>query len=921
MGKKRVHELAKEYGLDIKEVLQRLQAAGIDVKTHSSSVYEEEAKAALDNPAPEPDAASARRPGMMIVKKKRDIEQETSSEDGSALDIGTETSGVDGDTEAIAAGAHDAPNLTMPQPEPSFDASLPVDAATSAVPAREASSTLAAPPEAPSESETASLAEDLEPRSGDAAAPQLVKGEAPGGSPRTPTRPGAATVVRMIDRDKLMERVPSRRLGGGATQERRGPPREGGAPGQRFGQVTELKVVTDPFGRGREMINVARDRKGKPTTVARPLRKDKVPSKRDLLEMRERGLHPSRLKRKKAQVKGTKRQEVTERKASKRVIRVNGTIVVADLAHQLGVKVNEVIAKLMGLGMMVSQNQCVDTDTAQLVAADYQYTVESTAFDEQGALAVMTEEEDEAALKQPRSPVVTVMGHVDHGKTSLLDAIRKARVAAGEAGGITQHIGAYQVEIPEKGSVTFLDTPGHAAFTAMRARGAQATDLVVLVVAADDGVMPQTEEAVKHAQAAEVPIIVAVNKIDKPDAKPERVMQELASKFELTPEAWGGETLYVNTSATNGTGITELLDAILLQAEVLELLANPDRAAIGVVLEARLDKGRGPVATVLVQTGTLKRGDAIVVGDHCGRVRAMQDDCGQAVNEAGPAVPVEITGLEGVPESGDVMHAVENAERAREIVAHRVLQKRNQEAGGRAALTLEDMMTRIKGEGTLEFKIVLKADVQGSAEAVRDALVALSTPEVKVTVVYSGVGAISESDVTLAVASGGVVVGFNVRPDASARELARREGVELRSYGIIYEVIDDVRLAMQGLLAPQSREKLVGHAEVRELFKVSKVGQIAGSRVLDGKAQRSARVRILRDNVPVHDGTVSSLKHFKNDVREVESGQECGVGITDYNDVKVGDVLEFYQIEEVARTLPLTQAAGKREGLSSSAHP
>ncbi|HET6346615.1 MAG TPA: translation initiation factor IF-2, partial [Myxococcota bacterium] len=467
--------------------------------------------------------------------------------------------------------------------------------------------------------------------------------------------------------------------------------------GQRYGQVTELKVVTDPFGRGREMQVVGRDKRKGPGTGPggagagagkgpAGARRGRTPSKREMIEARDRGMHPSRLKKKKTSKRAAKKTEVTQPKASKRVIKMKETIVVADLAHQLGVKAVDIIRRLMAMGMMVTQNQSVDFDTAQLMAAEFEYTVESVAFAEASLIEATPEGGEADENLEPRPPVVTIMGHVDHGKTSLLDAIRKARVAAGEAGGITQHIGAYSVKVGNKGTVTFLDTPGHAAFTQMRARGANVTDLVVLVVAADDGVMPQTEEAIKHAQAAEVPIIVAVNKIDKPDANADRVMQEL-TKFDLLPEAWGGETLYVNTSATKGTGIDELLESILLQAEVLELKANPNRSAVGVVVEAQLDRGRGPVATVLVQQGTLKRGDAIVVGTCSGKIRAMMDDQGRQFKEAGPSAAVEVTGLDAVPEAGDVLNVVETSDMARQVAEHRLAMKRTQEQAGGSSMS------------------------------------------------------------------------------------------------------------------------------------------------------------------------------------------------------------------------------------------
>jgi translation initiation factor IF-2 len=600
------------------------------------------------------------------------------------------------------------------------------------------------------------------------------------------------------------------------------------------------------------------------------------------------------------------------------------TISLQDFAHELGVKINEVMQKLVRLGVMTSMNGSIDFDTAQLLAHEFEFTVESVAFEEGDIIENedAAEKAEKAEDLASRPPVVTVMGHVDHGKTSLLDAIRKTKVAAGEAGGITQHIGAYSVKVKGKGSVTFLDTPGHAAFTEMRARGAQATDIVILVVAADDGVMPQTEEAIRHAQAAQVPIIVALNKADKPEATPERVMQAL-TKYELVPEAWGGETQMLPTSATKGTGIQELLDAILLQAEMLELKANPKRSASGVVIEAKLDKGKGVIATVLVKNGTLHQGDAIVVGNAYGKVRAMTNDEGRQLKDAGPSAAVEVTGLDQVPDAGDALNVVENAEAAREVAEHRREQSRTADMATGPKMSLEDLMAKMKGGETLEQKIVLKADVKGSVEALTDALLKMATNEVKVNVIYGGVGAITESDINLASTSKGIIVGFNVRPDSNARAIAEREGVEIRVYKIIYEVLDDVRKAMEGLLAPEAKEKVVGHAEVREIFKITKVGTIAGCKVVDGKAVRSARVRVVRDNVPLFEGKVASLKHFKNDAREVEAGLECGVSVEGFNDLKPEDVIEFFLVEEVARTLESAAAAGgkQRPGGNAEARP
>ncbi len=896
MGKKRVYELAKELGLENKEVVERLQAAGIAVTSHSSSVYEEEALAALGKgpvKAEEP-APAKRRPGMMLVRKKKATDEAESTD---AVALAEQPASAE-------LGAVTEP--AEPAEEPPFsEGELPVEPEVEGVEAVDAADDGGAPDAI---AEEPGIVEAAGPSAGDdGAAPAASEAAeataAPATTPAKPERPGvSAKVVRMIDREKLLERVPQRRLGGGP-------------PAQRFGKVTELAVVTDPFGGQREMVDVDQNRRRGPG--AKVPKKGRAPTKREMVEMRERAMNPSRLKKKKVLKRAPKKTELTQPKASKRVIKMKEKITVADLAHQLGVKAMELLRRLMDLGMMVSLNDSIDLETAQMLAGEHNYVVESVAFAEEVVIAAGVAEENPEDL-QPRPPVVTVMGHVDHGKTSLLDTVRKTKVVDGEAGGITQHIGAYQVKVPKRGLVTFLDTPGHAAFTNMRARGAKVTDIVVLVVAADDGVMPQTEEAIRHAQAAEVPIVVAINKIDKPEAQPDRVINEL-SKFNLVSEAWGGDTLMIKTSATKGSGVNELLDAILLQAEMLELSANPKRPAEGVVIEAKLDKGRGPVATVLVQRGTLKRGDAVVVGGAHGKIRAMADATGQQRGEAGPATPVEITGLDIVPDAGDTLNAVESLEAAREVASHRQAAVKATDTGGPTKLSLEELMARMQGGENLELKIILKADVKGSVEAVRDAVAQLSTEEVKVSVVHGGVGTITESDIMLATASGAILVGFNVRPDTNARAVAERAGVEIRTYRIIYELLEDIRKAQEGLLAPETKETLVGHAEVREVFKVSKVGVVGGCRVKDGKAVRSAKVRIVRDGVPVYEGRIGSLKHFKDDVREVEAGQECGISIDGYLDIKQGDVFEFFQVEVVARKLtpsPTTRRPGGAE-----AHP
>ncbi|MGE0497934.1 MAG: translation initiation factor IF-2 [Ramlibacter sp.] len=581
-------------------------------------------------------------------------------------------------------------------------------------------------------------------------------------------------------------------------------------------------------------------------------------------------------------------------------VHVPETITVAELAHKMAVKASEVIKHLMKLGQMVTINQPLDQDTAMIVVEEMGHKAVVAALDDPEAF---TDEDVGAAEGEAltRAPVVTVMGHVDHGKTSLLDYIRRAKVASGEAGGITQHIGAYHVETP-RGMVSFLDTPGHEAFTAMRARGAQATDIVILVVAADDGVMPQTKEAIKHAKAAGVPIVVAINKIDKPDANLDRVKQELVAE-EVVPEEYGGESPFVGVSAKTGQGIDDLLEQVLLQAEVLELKAPVDAMAKGLVIEAQLDKGRGPVATVLVQSGTLKTGDVVLAGQTYGRVRAMLDENGKSIKSAGPSIPVEIQGLSDVPGAGDEFMVMTDERRAREIATYRAGKFRNTKLAKQQAAKLENMFSDITAGEVKMVPIIVKADVQGSQEALSQSLLKLSTDEVKVQLVYAAVGGVSESDVNLAIAAKAVIIGFNTRADAGARKLAENNGVDIRYYSIIYDAVDELKSAMSGMLTPDKKEEVIGTAEIRQVFKVSKIGSIAGCMVTSGVVRRSARLRLLRDNVVVFTGELESLKRFKDDAKEVKEGFECGLNIKGYNDISEGDVLEFFEIREIARTL------------------
>ena len=583
-----------------------------------------------------------------------------------------------------------------------------------------------------------------------------------------------------------------------------------------------------------------------------------------------------------------------------REVQLPETIVVQELANRMAERVADVVKSLMTNGIMATQNQSIDADTAELIIEEFGHkSVRVSAADVEDV--IVTKEDDPNSLK-PRPPVITVMGHVDHGKTSVLDAIRKSNVVSGEAGGITQHIGAYQVDI-DGTILTFLDTPGHAAFTSMRARGAQVTDIVVLVVAADDSVMPQTIEAIHHAKAAEVPLIVAINKIDRPGADPDKVRTELL-QHEVIVEKMSGDVLDVEVSAINGTGLDKLLEAIVLQSELLELTANPDREAEGAVIEAQLDTGRGPVATVLVQKGTLKTGDIFVVGEQWGKVRALVNDKGERVKQAVPSVPVEVLGLNGTPEAGDILHVVPNEGKAREIADYRAEVAKDQKAASGAGVTLDQLLAKAKAdENVAELPVLMKADVQGSSEAIIQAMEKVGNDEVRVRVLHSGVGAITESDVTLAEASGAPIIGFNVRANASARNAANQKGVEIRYYSVIYDLVDDIKAAAAGLLSPEVRETFIGYAQIKEVFKITGAGKVAGCVITEGLARREAGVRLLRDDVVIHEGKLKTLKRFKDEVKEVQGGQECGMAFENYEDIREGDVIEIFETQEIERKL------------------
>jgi len=689
-----------------------------------------------------------------------------------------------------------------------------------------------------------------------AATAPAENGEAQAAPQRDPSRPAVGTVISLPPRIKITERTPAvgrpapgpqpvnpiRGRYAQQQQQRGGPRGPGGRPGPH-----------NDFGRKKLPLG----KKGKQTTITTPAE-------------------------------------------HKRIIRIEDSISVADLARNMGIKSPEVLKKLWGMGMTgVNINAAIDLDTAQLLASEFGYEVQNVAFKEEDIFAQKVDDNEQMT---PRSPVVTVMGHVDHGKTTLLDSIRKARVAAGEAGGITQHVAAYKVAAPGHGDIVFLDTPGHEAFTEMRARGAQATDIVVLVVAANDGVMPQTLEALAHAKDAGVKIIVAVNKIDMPDAAPDRVRQQLADHG-LIPEEWGGDTIYANVSALRGEGIENLLSQIAATADFLELRANANKPASGLVIEARLDRNRGPMATILIQEGTLKVGDMVVAGRTFGKVRAMLDDRGNSLEEAGPSTPIEVLGLDGVPDAGDQVNAAEDDKVAKQVVEHRRQIERKRELGSKQRFSLENMMERNSVGASKELKVVLKADVQGSAEAIKASLTKLSTEKVKVNVIAAGVGGITESDVNLAKAGGAIIVGFHVRPAGKSSKHAEQEDVEIRLYDIIYDALDDVRSAMAGLLAPIKREVAMGKLQVRDTFSIPKMGTVAGCMVTDGKITRKAHLRIIRDAVQVYEGKVGSLRRFKDDVSEVSNGYECGVMIAGWNEIKQNDIIEAYEVIEEAAQL------------------
>ena len=957
MAKKRVYELAKDLGLSNKEMVDWLRAHEYDVKSHSSSLEDDQALAVVEKfkgeKGPKVEVPKPSGSGVVLRRKKADTAAE--HEHAAALAAQQATVAAEPAPRSVEVRKAEPPPAPVPErkaePHPAA-AEVPPP---TAIPAPRVPPPV--PPPVAAEKPVAVAVARAEPRPAApqpeprpavaqqpaAVAPRAVEASRPLGpvsnvpvgvakvaarpAPPPPPRPhvrppppkasgpivqGPGGVQSVQVTENLTSRptatravVLSRPLIPIARPAPRGPAGGGFRP-RPVGEVRELAVVSGGPGRGREFIDVTKDNKGGPGQRGKKgprVEKTESLSKQDLVDLaRQRAYVPVRGHKKKSAKKG-KQTEITEMSEHKKVIRIEETITVAELSQTMGVKSADLIRKLMANGKMVTQNQPIDFDTASVLALDSGWKVEKVGF-ELDEFIRETADKPEDLVARP--PVVTIMGHVDHGKTSLLDAIRKANVAAGEAGGITQHIGAYSVDVVGsdggEASITFLDTPGHEAFTAMRARGANVTDIAVLVVAADDGVMPQTVESINHAKAAEVVIVVAINKIDKPEAQPDRIKQQL-SEYALVPEEWGGDTMMIPVSARTGEGLEKLLEAILLQAEVMELKANPNKPAVGTVIEAKLEKGRGPVATVLIQDGTLRVGDAIVTGVHHGRVRAMMNEHGEQIDDVPPGFPVEVLGLDGAPSAGDDLNVVEDEQAAAVVAEHRLKKQREKDLSKSNKLSIEDILAKGKKDEAKVLKIIVKADVHGSVEALKTALAKLSTPKVSVDVIHSAVGNVTESDVMLAAASKAMIVGFSVKPESKAAETAASQGVTLKQYDIIYEALDDVKLAMEGLLEAIIKEKVVGHAKVLQTFNVPKLGTIAGSSVTDGKITRTSMVRLLRDQKAILTSKIASLKRFKDDVREVDKGFECGIGIENFTDFQPGDVIEAYELETIRPSL------------------
>jgi len=925
MTRLRVHELAKEFNMENKDLIERIEKLGFQVKNHMSTLSDSavlKLRQQLSESRPVSEKVEEKRIGREVIRRRKRFELQPEPEAPQApaaeeqpvqavVEI-QETPSVEVPVEAKSVSespAETGPSETAPSQEPP-ELHPKLEPVAPPAPKQHDAARIIKPAPVIVEPKASELAPPVEPKPAEPVKPVRPAVEPPPTPPRAfdvqAPKPAVVIPSSEIAEDEEEEGKGRKR---GKKRRRKKVKKEEPARIIKLPEIMSEETEEEPdltelaarfMARGTEIIEPAlkeqKRRKPEEGERVKTGRRKEVFQKEDLYTKKELAAQDDRGRAKAARqtFREPPKPEPVSQKVGRKRIKIDEAITVANLARQMGIKAGEVIKKLLLLGLQVNINQALDFDTAALVASDFEFEVEKTAFEEDEVLQI---KEDTAEQLAPRPPVVTVMGHVDHGKTSLLDAIRDTKVIEGEAGGITQHIGAYHVRL-DRGDIVFLDTPGHEAFTSMRARGAKVTDIVILVVAADDGVMQQTIEAINHAKAAEVPIIVAINKIDKPNANIERVRREL-SEHGLIAEQWGGNTTMVEISAKKRTGIDELLEMVILQAELLELKANPNKMARGRVIEAKLDKGRGPVATVLVQEGTLKAGDVYVCGIYSGRVRNMFDGRGQKIDAAQPSIPIEVLGFSGVPNAGDDFIILADEKQARTVAEHRLLKLREKELSRSSKITLENLFDQIQEGEVKELKLILKTDVHGSMEAIADSLLKLSTSEVKVNIIHSGTGAITETDVMLASASNAIVIGFNVRSDSKVADLGEQESVDVRYYDVIYQLLDDIRSAIVGMLKPIYKENVIGRAEVRQTFHVPKIGMIAGCSVLDGRVERNARARVLRDNVIVYDGKISSLRRFKDDVKEVKAGFECGIGIENFNDIKDKDILEAYEIQEI----------------------
>jgi len=925
MAKVRVYELARELNLENKALLEKIEEMGIEVKSHMSSLDEAVIKQIKETlfgtKDPEEIVEDKRIKPNVIRRRRKRVQTPVVSEEVDPEVV--ETPAVSAKKEAIEKIEEADPPKTKPKTkidEKVMEASeikskpAPPEAEKSADDKIPLAPVSAGPEiEAPAETVEKDTKVETEPEIQETAetkktddVKKVTEKPAPTSAPKRKTKKG--TPAKIISMPTKPVEPPKRAKAPVKAKDTQKTTKKF-VKGIRKKPVTVQPPqaeppITDPAAKKR--IRKKRTEVEEPVDIKK-VKKVKGASRRKAVfegsALYDKSSGRSRKGRKKfksAPMGGGQKTQITIPKAIKRRFKVDDTIVLADLGKRMGIKANELITKLMGMGMMVTVNQTIDYDTACLVATEFGFELEKATFEEETVIKTEVDTPDQL-LHRP--PVVTIMGHVDHGKTSLLDVIRRSKITEVEAGGITQHIGAYHVK-HETGEIVFLDTPGHEAFTAMRSRGAQVTDIVILVVAADDGVMPQTIEAIDHAKAADVPIIVAVNKIDKPEAEPERIKRELAEKG-LAAEDWGGETIFVNVSAKQQIGIDELLEMILLQSEVLELKANPNKLASGHIIESRLDTGIGPVATVLIKEGTLRVGDPVVCGNYYGKIRIMFNDLGTQIKEAGPSIPVQIVGLSGVPMAGDELNVMAGEKDAKQVSEHRLQKQRAKELARNSRMSLEKLYEKLMEGEVKDLNLIIKADVQGSIEALKDSLIKLSIDEVKIGVIHSAVGPIHESDISLAAVSNAIIIGFNVRPTAKVTIIAEEENVDIRYYDIIYNAIKDIKDAMVGMMDAKFEEKVLGEAEVRETFHVPSIGTIAGSYVTSGKIKRGAQVRLIRDSIVTYDGKVATLRRFKDDVKEVIQNYECGILIENYNDIKVGDIIECYHLEEVKPIMPV----------------